>query len=786
MKNPMVITLSGIVLCSLFSSCPVPTHCAEQQPTFASRERANVEVRASSDPARLFLAFAEPKRALKTFPEAVDHPGDEGFYWSLLVWSGEYERAYEFLSENEAVVPAEIAGLCRGYLLWKAGRGEDARRELADYREMAPPELAPIATALGYLASVPSSRSEIEEAMSVLRNELPAGLRGELRELLHQKLSQELDEDPALYLDFIGVLRDSEGVLRDGALLVSEAEALLRLGEGDASRWILSDLLHRIDDPEQIERIIEIIMSTYGPMLTPAERLTLAEAMQVTGQFEPAAAQLEDLMRDPASEKEEKERARILSAKNLYLKKRYRTAARVFADLEDELELTSSKAECALYVARAHYSSRRHSLSQEAYVRFARTYPEHPMAGEALYVSARRFDIAGDTDRAMELYREYLDAFSGGEYARDALLSLGLGYYLKGDHDNAVAYLTSVAVGSGTHQQEAATYWLARAESEAGREVEAKRWAGSLTSRYPDSFYHRFLGSGSAVDEGEAAPGSPQRLQDLVARIDSARARLGEAIETGALARYVRNRSPRGEETARFERGVKFLEIGFVDLALGDLVPLESAWGRRPDLLIKILDEYLRFGLANRVLHLVTRLSYLIPAGERQQFRDSIRPLFYPVAYYPTVLDVAEELDLDPDLILAIIREESWFDYEAKSAAGAWGLMQLMPPTGRQMADALGVSYREIETLTEPHTNIRLGSRYVENLKRRYDGEEVYVLISYNGGPARMNRWFRNHGAPDDLPLFVDTLEFRETRRYVKRVLRSRRIYQSLVLVGPS
>lgn len=137
---------------------------------------------------------------------------------------------------------------------------------------------------------------------------------------------------------------------------------------------------------------------------------------------------------------------------------------------------------------------------------------------------------------------------------------------------------------------------------------------------------------------------------------------------------------------------------------------------------------------------------------------------------------------VDPALVHAIIRQESLFDSQAISSAGARGYMQLMPGTAREMAQAQGLPYDVNRLLSSPKYNVQLGSAYVQRVLDMYDGYYVLAIASYNAGPTRVNRFIRNFGDPRtgeiDIIDWIEMIPIYETRNYVQRVLENLHVYR--------
>lgn len=151
----------------------------------------------------------------------------------------------------------------------------------------------------------------------------------------------------------------------------------------------------------------------------------------------------------------------------------------------------------------------------------------------------------------------------------------------------------------------------------------------------------------------------------------------------------------------------------------------------------------------------------------------------YPLPYRDIIFDEAAKREVDPFLMAALIRQESAFNAGAVSGAGAVGLMQVMPATGRELARREGPRPFAEAALTAPDVNVHLGSRYLANMLNRYDGSLPLVLSAYNAGPSRATRWMRLPEAAD-LERFTERIPFRETRGYVKSVTRNAWIYRWL------
>ena len=158
----------------------------------------------------------------------------------------------------------------------------------------------------------------------------------------------------------------------------------------------------------------------------------------------------------------------------------------------------------------------------------------------------------------------------------------------------------------------------------------------------------------------------------------------------------------------------------------------------------------------------------------RSDYWDDIR-LRFPLRYEGMVAGRAADYDLPPEWVYAVIRQESAFDADVASHAGAVGLMQLMPGTAGDMARELGRPAPGRLDLIDPALNIALGTRYLAAMRERFGGNQVLATAAYNAGPGAVSRWLPDTTTPADL--WMLEIPYRETRDYVRRVLTYRVIY---------
>ena len=160
----------------------------------------------------------------------------------------------------------------------------------------------------------------------------------------------------------------------------------------------------------------------------------------------------------------------------------------------------------------------------------------------------------------------------------------------------------------------------------------------------------------------------------------------------------------------------------------------------------------------------------------RAQHYDDLQ-LRFPQPYDDIVTENAKRFSLAPEYVYGVMRQESAMNSIAKSHAGASGLMQLMPATAKDVARELKIASPNRTALLQPKMNVQLGSKYLRSMLDRYDDQQVLATASYNAGPHRVKRWLppRETMSAD---VWVDTIPYDETRKYVRRVMAYSTVYE--------
>jgi soluble lytic murein transglycosylase len=266
---------------------------------------------------------------------------------------------------------------------------------------------------------------------------------------------------------------------------------------------------------------------------------------------------------------------------------------------------------------------------------------------------------------------------------------------------------------------------------------------------------------------------------------DSGRAAraLALAMDTSSSVPFQIERRPEFEQPG-FSRAIELLRQSDIDSARREFELLDVMGSRTsPSVLWGMASLYARAGSARHSHALARwRLTDWVerwPAGQWRQAWE----LAFPRPHLDAVTLEAQRQGIEPELVYAIMREESAFDAGAVSPANAYGLMQIISPTAQRFGKEAGLPY-DRRALTTPEVSIAIGSRVLSSYRGRFPEDPLLAIPGYNAGPGRPKRWAKDWPSVD-FDVWVELIPYRETRHYTKRVLASRAAYGFLYYGKP-
>ena len=413
----------------------------------------------------------------------------------------------------------------------------------------------------------------------------------------------------------------------------------------------------------------------------------------------------------------------------------------------------SSEASNALYrLARIYWNRDDNLRALEHFKQLKERYPRSAFLDSAYFALARIYESLERPGEALRIYQNFSKIFPDSQLREAAAWRLAWIHYIQADYSRArTAFKGLAANKQGARYKTAALYWQARTAERIGRSEEAKQiflqvLKGQEAGYYRERAARRLKKMGVVVEKRKAT--SPTLYPN----------------PTSPLSPSV---------TFHLSRAQELAEISLDHLAVSELDKIKTLSSGDLSLNLILIREYARTRAYARSVALANQTHH--PSDELERYR-------YPLAYWELIQKKADKRELDPYLILALIRQESLFDPKALSPASAFGLMQLLPSTAARVAAQLGLPAPQTESLFEPDLNLTLGTYYFKELLQRYSNNWIKAIAAYNAGENAVARWEKQILAADEEE-FIERIPYGETRLYVKLVLRNhlnyKRIYNS-------
>ena len=388
--------------------------------------------------------------------------------------------------------------------------------------------------------------------------------------------------------------------------------------------------------------------------------------------------------------------------------------------------------------------------------------PKSPWLEEALLSTGNMYLLRKDYDRALDYYREIHERFPNGTKAAYAHWKCAWLTYMQRRNDEAKKYFEEqVEFYPGTNEVSNAMYWRGRMAEDDRDYGTARAYYLKLSERYKNYYY------------GVLAR---RRLVTLPAAPVVTVAALQHVSSMAALDPASQIVDP-PEDDLHYNRAKLLENAGVTDLAVRELqagTTTGPCWE-----MLEIAKIYTSGGEYYRALQALKRAISGYFAMDVSQLPAPYWQGLFPRPYWDALRTYSEENGLDPYLVASLIRQESEFNPSAISRANAYGLMQLLPRTGKGEAKKTGLSHYSTDSLLDPTTNIELGTHYFRQMVDEFGGQVEYALAAYNAGAERVADW-RASGSYRDVEEFVESIPFTETREYVQAIVRNAEVYKKV------
>ena len=484
----------------------------------------------------------------------------------------------------------------------------------------------------------------------------------------------------------------------------------------------------------------------------------------------------------------------FLESQLLYRERRYADAEKQLKELLN-VSSRSRRNEIQRWLARVYSTSGQTQAAIDIYLTLAKNNRRNSTGSSSLYRAAWLAFNGSMHSEAVKLFGEFISRYPRSNSVTSAQWYLAWNAYRLGDIPSAIATVDRMLRRyPNTSLKQQVTYWRGRWLTMLNRTKEAIETLRRAYALQPLHYYGVL--SRQRLFELNVAPNPLTSLsaqRPLLASADETDALAAEEFipeadelpELGRVPSLPPEPIPWGGSLFEWDsesakRALRLIKLGHGEYAsnlVKDLKPIPGYTESEVIYARSLLQQSL--GAYNIAFQLIVR-----------QFGDTLKKqigpdtlsifrVAYPAAFESLVRRKCGQVEMDPSLIWAIMRQESAFAIRALSWASAQGLMQIIPITGRKIAAALNKEDYDVSMLRTPETSIEFGSWYFAELIKKFHGHPALAIASYNAGPQAVSRWVdaRPGIATDE---FIEEIPYKETRHYVKKVLSNYSVYREL------
>ena len=501
---------------------------------------------------------------------------------------------------------------------------------------------------------------------------------------------------------------------------------------------------------------------------------------------------------------------RSLRIKNLIKDVRFEQAVIEIQEIQKTLQPASQlTGRHYFHLSRAYKGLRKRPEAIKTLKTFLKKYPKHRRASEAHYkIGQHLWNLGRDQEainhlkkavgknqvsnisiksqyiigrihegnkqypQALDQYSLLLGKFGNAEYAQWSAWRMGWIHYLSGHyqkaHDQFKENARHYPAGDFIEYN---LFWQAKSLEKLRKGDSAKKIYITIANNFPYTFCG--IRSGERLNQYSIPiPGenkAPYNVQKIALK------------KTAKESEFQLNRALTLTEKFHYSRVVEMIGLGFYRNAKWEILHLEQSVRKNQTGVMWLSNLYSQakaFTQSVRLLHLYK--NYKTKKGEKN-LPEQFWKHFFPLAYADTIQKISKAHNIDPHFVSGLIRQESLFEAQALSSAGARGLMQIMPATGKSLyASHPHEIPFDKELLYQPNLNIELGIKYLSQLNKKFGNNGTHILISYNAGHHVLKKWLKRFQSIKDPDVFIESIPYPETRRYVKHVLRNHGVYKFL------
>lgn len=474
-------------------------------------------------------------------------------------------------------------------------------------------------------------------------------------------------------------------------------------------------------------------------------------------QFDILTKKLETFIRSAKDEKK-KEKARFYLLKMYFSKSEYKSALYGFQNLLKNLKNQSLKSHILIYIARSYLRIGEKEKSAQTYIKYSNLFPRRRLAVECAWKAAWLYEELKNLNLALNQYRAIQRHWPRSSYKYEAKFREGFTLYRMMRYIKAKEIFHEISNSNWNNgHKDRAKYWLAKTYSKLSRDADAFNTMIDLGSNLIETYYatKAFLLHKSYID-------SMLQVEEKLARKENP---LEQHFSFIAL------------NVEKYERLFQIYELLGKEFVLSEISgnkykPKDlPAW-------ITMAEVYKKVGDYNGAFKIYDLIDYTYFGETHWLDKPYLLKEKYPFYFDTIIEEFCLNKGIEKNFVLAIIREESGFDKNAKSWADAYGLMQIIPRTAKTLSSEIGAVYSSPSDLYDEKLNLELGIHYISKLSKKFQRNKDKILAAYNAGPHRVKRW--QSIIENNSDCFVENIEFEQTRNYVKKVMKNYWIYALL------
>jgi soluble lytic murein transglycosylase len=504
--------------------------------------------------------------------------------------------------------------------------------------------------------------------------------------------------------------------------------------------------------------------------LTVVERERHANALYSAGRYNEAYDDYRALAADPGVQDAEQHAHLLVAAAacDYKLKRAYRQQIAALPDTNGEAGARR------LYLLTELARDRGDLNEQQADVtELEKRFPQSAWLAEALYSSGNMYMLRKDYPSAVGYYTDLVERFptickgSDGPCSDDApsahWRAAWLDYRLEKYSDAAKLFDEQIAHYPGGKEIPSAIYWRARIYQDQEHDP-AKAAAYYLVVK--DTYLHYYYAQQAAARLTEVGDVKPADAPEL------------DSIQPSTIPALTDDVP---EDDSHVVRAKLLANAGLNEYIAPEIQAAEGSdqWGAFAE-----AEIYHSYGEDAKAMRVMKRALPFYTSAPIASIPLAYWRILFPEPYWNTIETESAKNGLDPYMVASLIRQESEFNPTVISYANAWGLMQLLPHVGAEMAHKDGIRHFDSNELLNPLVNIKLGTKYLRQTLDKFEDKQEYAFAAYNAGDNRVSDW--RGGAPyHGMDEFVESIPFTETREYVQAIVRNEMIYRDLAAQHP-